>query len=122
MFENVAKEIMKMENYEITVEIGGHARDREKDIKKACMVEWNFRKDDFEHVPSTYGRKRLLQASALGSIEGEENIGEVVARIERAVWRENGRICHVQCHVLKMGEVNGHPALTPCEEVESLVA
>jgi hypothetical protein len=86
------------------------------------MVEWGFREDEFDHVPGNYGRKRLLQASGLGSVYGEEEIAEVVARIERAVWRANGNMCHVECNILKMKEVNGHPALTPCEEVESLVA
>lgn len=108
--------------FEITLEVGGHVRDREKEIKKACMVEWNFRENDFEHVPGTHGRKRLLQASALGSVYSEDEIGEVVARIERAVWRVNGSMCHVECRVSKMREFGGHRTLTTCEEAESLVA
>ena len=108
--------------YEITVEVGGYMKSREKEIKKACMVEWGFREDDFEYAPATCGRKRLLQASALGSVYDGEDIGEIVARIERAVWRANGGMCHVQCHLLRMGEIEGCRVLTPCEDAESLVA
>jgi len=68
------------------------------------------------------GRKRLLQASALGSIYDGEDVTDVVGRIEQAVWRSNGGMCHVQCHLLRMGEIGGCRVLTPCEDAESLVA
>ena len=108
--------------YEITVEIGGYVKSQEREIRKACMVEWGFRDDDFEYVPATCGRKRLLQASALSSVYDGEDVEDTVSRIEHAVWRANGGMCHVQCHVLKMREVGGCRVLTPCEEADSLVA
>ncbi len=81
---------------EITVEIGGHKKTREKEIKRVCMVEWAFRDDDFFHVLAGRSRKKLLQASALGVLYGDDDAQDVIARIERAIWRANDGMCHVQ--------------------------
>lgn len=108
--------------YDITVEIGGHSRDREKEIVRACMVEWGFQESDFEHVRGNRGRKRMLQAGALSTVSEGEEIEEIVGRIERAVWRSNGGMCHVECRASLVGQVDGQPALIPCRDAESLVA
>lgn len=81
--------------YEVTVEIGGHHRDREQEMIRGCMVEWGFRKSDFERVPGTGRSACLVTASALSSVSEGEEIVEIIGRIERAVWRANGGICHV---------------------------
>lgn len=64
--------------FELTVEIGGYRKEREKEIIAACMVEWGFRPDDFEHVRANCGRKKLLQASGLGALFDSEQIEEIV--------------------------------------------
>lgn len=85
---------------EVTVEIGGHHKSQETEIKRVCMVEWNFRVDDFFHRPSDDGKHQLLEASALGTIWGDEDVDGLTQRIERAVWRANGRMCHVEVRVV----------------------
>ena len=80
---------------EIVLEIGSYSRRREADIKKACMVEWNFREDDFVRSRGSYGQNKLLRAEALGTISEGEDKNEIVKRIEQAVWRANGAMCHV---------------------------
>lgn len=81
---------------EFTIEIGGHKKDREKEIIKACMVEWNFRKDDFFHHPADDGKHEILEASALGTLYADYDEKDVIERLERAIWRINGGICHVE--------------------------
>ena len=94
--------------FELTVEIGGYRKDREKTIIAACMVEWGFRDDEFERVSANYGRKKLLQASGLGAISDNEQIEEIVARIERAVWRANAdTMCHVEVKHMFMKKMGG---------------
>jgi hypothetical protein len=111
--------------FEVTVEIGGHRKDCEKQIIAACMVEWGFREDEFEHVPANYGRKKLLQGSGLGAISDNEQIDEIVARIERAVWRANGgSICHVEVRhmFMKIGSTCAPAAEEPEMEIERLAS
>jgi hypothetical protein len=43
--------------YELTIEIGGHDKNREDAIIKACMVEWNFREEDFSHNMAPDGKR-----------------------------------------------------------------
>jgi hypothetical protein len=94
--------------FELTIEIGGYRKDREKEIIKACMVEWGFREDDFEHVRANCGRRKLLQASGLGALFDNEQMDEIVARIERAVWRANdGSICHVEVKHMFIKKIGG---------------
>jgi len=81
---------------EITVEVGGHRKEREKEIKRACMVEWAFRDDDFYYVSVDGTKRTLLQASALGALYGGDDKQDIVERIERAVWRANCGMCHVE--------------------------
>jgi len=102
---------MKMEEeqlVELTVEIGGHRRDYEKEIRRVCMIEWAFREDDFSYKPSEDGKHRLLEASALGTAYGDADLDETIQRIERAVWRANGGMCHVE---IKTMGVNHLPRL-----------
>ena len=94
---------------EITIEIGGYRKDREKEIKQACIIEWAFREDDFCYVPvnrwrgARHGsRKMLLQASALGTAYGNEDKQDIIERLERAVWRANGGMCHVEVTARRM--------------------
>jgi hypothetical protein len=113
--------------FELTVDIGGHRKDYEKQIIAACMVEWGFKKDEFEHVPANCGRKKLLQASGLGAISDNEQIDEIVARIERAVWRANGgEMCHVEVRrmfIKKIGSGISEPAMDEPEmELERLAS
>jgi hypothetical protein len=108
--------------YEIEMEVGGHRKEREGKIIRSCMVEWGFGKDDFDHVRSNCGRRKLLRAAALSHVSEGERIEDIVERIERAVWRANGGMCHVECHVSQVGEVDGHLALLPYKETDSLVA
>jgi hypothetical protein len=111
--------------FELTVEIGGYRKDREKEVIKACMVEWGFREDEFERVPANCGRKKLLQASGLGAISDNEQIDEIVARIERAIWRANSQICHVEVKHMFMKELGGasEPAMEEPEmELERLAS
>ena len=90
--------------YEMTVEIGGHKKDREKEIIKACLVEWNFTKDDFGHHPANDGVHEILEASALGTLYDDYDEKDVVSRLERAVWRGNGGMCHVEVHAMRLGK------------------
>lgn len=112
--------------FELTVEVGGYRKDREKDIIKACMVEWGFRQDDFQRVPANYGRKKILQASGIGALFDNEQIEEIVTRIERAVWRANAdTMCHVEVKhmfIKKIGAA-GEPAMEEPEmEMERLAS
>ena len=87
---------------EITVEIGGHKQARENEIKRVCMVEWAFRDDDFFHRPSDDGKRQLLEASALGTIYRGEDVADIVQRLERAIWRANGSMCHVEVRTVNL--------------------
>lgn len=83
--------------YDMTIEIGGYNKSRVKPIKDACMVEWNFRDEDFIQVPGNDGTSRLLQAEALGAISEGEDIDEIINRMERSIWRaNNGKLCHIE--------------------------
>ena len=97
---------------EMTVEIGGHEKEREGEIIRACMVEWSFRRDDFYRRPADAGTAELLCASALGTLYAGESEEEVVQRLERAVWRENGSMCHVDveaiCRDSRVARVRRH--------------
>jgi hypothetical protein len=81
---------------ELTVTIGNYNKLREKSIIAACMVEWCFKKYDFGFVKPECGRRRLLQASSMGSLYEFEQASGIIERIERGVWRANGGICHVE--------------------------
>ena len=81
---------------EITVEVGGHKQTCENEIKRVCMVEWAFRTEDFFHRTSDDRKHQLLEASALGTLYGGEDADDIIQRIERAVWRANGGMCHVE--------------------------
>lgn len=89
---------------EITIEIGGYKKDKEKELIKACMVEWAFREDDFFKKPPNDKREKLLEASALGTLSDGEDANEIAQRLERAVWRINGCICHVKVHAVCMNK------------------
>ena len=89
---------------EMTIEVGGHKKDREKEIIKACMVEWNFREDDFFHHPANNGKNKILEASALGTLYDDYDEKDVISRLERAVWRMNGSICHVEVRAMRLGK------------------
>lgn len=88
--------------FEITVQIGGHRQEREESIVKACMVEWAFREEDFLRCPSEDGTTQLIQVSALGMVLAGEDVQEIVGRLERAVWRANGRMCHVNVETMAL--------------------
>ena len=87
---------------EMTVEVGGHHRTHESEIKRVCMVEWAFRNDDFFHRRSDDGKKQLLEASALGTLYVGDEVDEIIQRIERAIWRANGGMCHVEVRVVNL--------------------
>lgn len=87
---------------ELTVEIGGHQQTRENEIERVCMVEWAFRNDDFYHRPAGDGKHQLLEASALGTLYGGEELDDVIQRIERAIWRANGGMCHVEVRAMDL--------------------
>lgn len=97
---------------EITIEIGGYRKDKEKAIIKACIVEWAFREEDFFKKPSDDKRKKLLEASALGTLYDGEDANDIVQRLERAVWRANCGMCHVEVHAVCMDK-----PLSTCEQI-----
>jgi len=83
--------------FDITIVISGYDKRRIKEIKRTCMVEWNFREDDFVEEPCTNGKSQTIQASALGAISDGEDIDDIINRVERSIWRaNNGKICHVE--------------------------
>jgi hypothetical protein len=105
--------------YELTLEIGGHRREVEKEIRRVCMVEWAFKEGDFTHERAQDQRNKwLLTASAIGSVFESEDIAEIVARIERAVWRANGGMCHVQVTAAEFGRVERIPGPRDCADGE----
>ena len=104
---------------EVTVEIGGHRKVREKEIIKACMVEWSFREDDFFHRPSDDGRHQILEASALGTLYADDDEQEIIGRLERAVWRVNGGMCHVEVRTVLVRRSGWH---VPVNEEELQIA
>lgn len=83
---------------ELTVTIGGYNKPREKQIVAACMVEWSFREDDFTFIRPESGRRQLLKASSMGTLYENEDARWIVERLERAIWRANGTLCHVETH------------------------
>jgi hypothetical protein len=87
---------------EMTVEIGGHQQVRENELKRVCMVEWAFRNEDFFHRTADDGKHQLLEASALGTLYSDDDVDDIVQRIERAVWRANGGMCHVAVRVVNL--------------------
>jgi len=105
---------------ELTVEIGGHNRSREKEIKHACMVEWAFREEDFFHKPSNDGKQQLLEASALGTLYGGEDADDIIHRLEHAIWRTNGTMCHVEVNAVAFNRPS--LLLSVAEESELLIA
>ena len=88
---------------ELTVEIGGHQQARENEITRVCMVEWAFRNDDFYHRPTDDGKDQLLEASALGTLYASDELDDIIQRMERAIWRANGGMCHVEVRAMNLG-------------------
>ena len=87
---------------EVTIEVGGHLKAQETEIRRVCMVEWNFREDDFFCRPSDDETHILLEASALGTVFADEDVDELIQRMERSVWQANGHLCHVEVSVAEM--------------------
>lgn len=86
--------------FELTVELGGYDKNKEQDIIKACLVEWNFREEDFLHHLAIDGKSDILEASAVGILYEDEDKNEFAKRFSRAVWRANGTLCHVEVRVM----------------------
>ena len=103
---------------EVTIEVGGYRKEVESEIIRACMVEWNFRTDDFFHRPSDDGRHQILEASALGTLYQDEDEQELIDRIERAVWRVNGKMCHVEAHTMRVNRA-GRKVFVNEEELQT---
>ncbi len=102
---------------EVIVEIGGHRPEREKEIIRACGVEWFFKEEDFFHRPTEDGSNYLLQASALGDLYPDEPPEDISGRLMRGVWRANGGLCHVEVDIKFM---KTHPLeYVEPEEVEA---
>ena len=106
---------------ELAVTIGNYNKLREKSIISACMVEWCFRKDDFSFVKPECGRKRLLQASSMGTLYEFEDTKWIIERIERAVWRANNGLCHVEV-VAREYSRNLEPVIIQEDEPELQIA
>lgn len=106
---------------ELTVTVGGYNKPREKSIIAACMVEWCFRKDDFGFVKPDCGRPRLLQASSMGTLYDSEEASGVIERIERAIWRANGGVCHVEVEAREYSR-QFEPVIIQEEEPELQIA
>jgi predicted RNA-binding Zn-ribbon protein involved in translation (DUF1610 family) len=106
---------------ELTVTVGGYNKPKEKSIISACMVEWCFRKHDFGFVKPECGRRRLLQASSMGTLYQCEEVGGIIERIESAVWRANGAICHVEVEAREYSR-NLEPVSIPEEDAELQIA
>lgn len=106
---------------ELTVTVGGYHKPREKSIISACMVEWCFRKDDFGFVKPECGRRRLLQASSMGTLYDFEEASGIIERIEHAIWRANGAICHVQVEAREYSK-NLEPVILQEDEAELQIA
>lgn len=100
---------------ELTVTIGGYDKTREKLIKYACMVEWSFRQDDFIFIKPGSEYRHLLQASSLGTLYENEDASWIIERLERAIWRANNGMCHVE---VVTREINREPSLEPIVFVE----
>ena len=83
--------------YEMTVEIKDYRAKRLKRIIHACREEWNFAPDDFtrEHMDPMARRYDKIIATAEGNLCGGENEREFADRLARAIWKANGRYCHV---------------------------
>ena len=92
---------------DVTIQIGGYRPERREALRRACAVEWAFREEDFSDCPADDGAKLLLQASALGSLYGGETAADVIERLERAVWRANGEMCHVDVEAECFGGAQG---------------
>ena len=88
----------------ITLEISGYRQDQEKEIIKACMVEWNFGEDDFFHQPDNDGLHMILGASAIGCLYADYDEKDIIGRLERAVWRINGSVCHVKVRAMRLNK------------------
>lgn len=106
---------------ELTVTIGGYNKPREKSIIRACMVEWCFRKDDFGFVKPECGRRRLLQASSMGTLYEFEEASGIIERMERAIWRANGALCHVEVEAREYSR-NLEPVIIQEDDAELQIA
>ena len=106
---------------ELTVTIGNYKALRIKSIISACMVEWCFKKYDFGFVKPAYGRRRLLQASSMGTLYEFEDASWIIKRIEQAVWRANGGMCHVEVEAREYTR-NLEPVIIQEDEAELLTA
>ncbi len=106
---------------ELTVTISNYNVPRIKSIIAACMVEWSFKKYDFGFVKPAYGRRRLLQASAMGTLYEFEDASWIIKRIEQAVWRANGGMCHVEVEAKEYSR-NLEPVIIQEDEPELHVA
>ena len=106
---------------DLTVTVGGYNKPREKCIIAACMVEWCFRKTDFGFVKPDCGRRRMLQASSMGTLYEFEQASGIIERMERAIWRANGGICHVQVEAREYSR-NLEPVILQEDELELQIA
>jgi hypothetical protein len=109
--------------FELTVEIGGHDKNREKEVIKACMVEWNFREEDFSRHTAPDGKSVILEASAVGIIYEDEDKDEFAQRLSRAVWRANGGVlCHVEVRAMGLKSMKSETLGWREDEHESIAA
>jgi len=106
---------------ELTVTIGNYNKLRMKSIISACMVEWCFKKYDFGFMKPAYGRRRLLHASSMGTLYDLEDASWIIKRIEQAVWRANGGMCHVEVEAREYSR-NLEPVIIQEDEPELQIA
>ena len=66
------------------------------------------------------GLTPILEASALGTLYADYEEQDVIARMERAVWRVNGGMCHVEVRAMRLDK----PGVwqTPVDEEELQIA
>ena len=78
--------------YEMTVEISGSDRRKQKLIIDACCENWSFEEEVFHYAPIT----SALIASAQNYLCGGETEREFADRLTKAIWKANDAYCRVE--------------------------
>ena len=90
--------------YEMTVEIRGYDKQKQKPIMDACCEVWGFEAEEFHYTPVT----QALIASAQSYLCGGESEREFADRLTKAIWEANDAYCRVEVSTTYLEDL-------PCE-------
>ena len=102
--------------WKLEMEITGFNAVKEKEIIRACTVEWVFGEEDFDSGRSIPDGPLVLWATGTGTLYDGESKDELIERLILAIVRANGGSCFVKVEATCLRKVE--PEFDPLEEHE----